>query len=803
MCQAGQFSSNGIKPCKACPVGKYQPHAGKTTCLLCDVGKTTSKTYSKSAKSCKFFDMVMKGPTTVLSKRGLASNVDDLTISFWMEVKSADGDIVIKRPDGTLLIQISFGAVFKVNFLRNSISNLGTLTSSWVHLCLVYSHKYKMLTIYKNGFEHKVQRIESDYSPVFTSGTALRLDLRTSSEITIRSVFVISSALGSIDVKKLANFCGSKPLRFAISIADLIASAAPTLFHFNMPSTCKVFGQWERWGLCSRSCGGGIRLRKRNCNLPAAMQVHCNNSDNQTAACNSEPCKECFSSDIREGIGSSSQCTFNNKELSCIAVCRNPNYVIDVQDKSVLKCRRGKWDPESAELASCTMAAPPISLKIIASGTLNGPDCLPKSAVDKLISAIANNSGYLHCIKTALCNSTVNLQSKACKKTNRVSRSTGTPVTLTLRATIPNIDLKLGEFMQSKRVTPELQKLIEAIIDMERSAQELKKNLSVFNVTFKNRNYYSHPKDITMRADVECPQGAAARNMLCVYCSPGTYFEDGDCHLCTTNMYQNEMGKTECKECPTGSTQFNGTASAELCKVSATDVPEDTAYPIDYLDVLVGVAVAVVSLLVTMGIIFLFYMKFCRSKAHKVESTDTDIKAETQTATIKTIQPHLVASDRPFPWNDKTGAAFKKDIGPIEVIPEDTFRTIPKTKITSPTHPTHSLGTTSHGSKSSHSSLGKTSPHMHDRHDSAHHEVTLMDTHLMSSNTHPVSPHTHPVSPHTHPVSPHTHPVSPHTHPVSPPVSPHRQSIPKSSNDDLKSGYVPPKTRYIPGGSGS
>ena len=42
-----------MAPCSVCPLGKYQPGSGATTCLTCDVGTTTNSTASSSPSACQ------------------------------------------------------------------------------------------------------------------------------------------------------------------------------------------------------------------------------------------------------------------------------------------------------------------------------------------------------------------------------------------------------------------------------------------------------------------------------------------------------------------------------------------------------------------------------------------------------------------------------------------------------------------------------------------------------------------------------------------------------------------------------
>lgn len=59
----------------------------------------------------------------------------------------------------------------------------------------------------------------------------------------------------------------------------------------------QVDGRWGRWGLygpCSRMCGGGVQLAKRDCNNPVPENggKYCQGLRVKHRSCNVEPCKD-------------------------------------------------------------------------------------------------------------------------------------------------------------------------------------------------------------------------------------------------------------------------------------------------------------------------------------------------------------------------------------------------------------------------------------------------------------------------------------------------------------------------------
>ncbi|WAR31207.1 HMCN1-like protein, partial [Mya arenaria] len=53
-----------------------------------------------------------------------------------------------------------------------------------------------------------------------------------------------------------------------------------------------AWSSWERWNVCSITCGGGTKSRQRHCNNPppSPSGQYCDGSSEQTMICNNSPC---------------------------------------------------------------------------------------------------------------------------------------------------------------------------------------------------------------------------------------------------------------------------------------------------------------------------------------------------------------------------------------------------------------------------------------------------------------------------------------------------------------------------------
>ena len=53
-----------------------------------------------------------------------------------------------------------------------------------------------------------------------------------------------------------------------------------------------VWGAWEKWSSCTKTCGKGNKTRKRKCNNPAPLfgGQNCQGDDAEMEACNVKEC---------------------------------------------------------------------------------------------------------------------------------------------------------------------------------------------------------------------------------------------------------------------------------------------------------------------------------------------------------------------------------------------------------------------------------------------------------------------------------------------------------------------------------
>ncbi|XP_041369895.1 uncharacterized protein LOC121383864 [Gigantopelta aegis] len=258
VCSAGHFSSNGVVPCDGCPIGQYQPNSGSKNCLSCDYGTTTTNTATTDPDACQEFDIRVEGPALVSSTVSLQNSTDDFTIALWFAT-GAEANLRIKQSDESYPFQ-------RLNVLGNNITDVVLPSSSWAHVSIVFAYTDKLVTVYNNGEVSLSKTLASVPTPAVDSGSRLEIIAQADAVMTMRSLFLLPTALSASDVRTLASSCGSKPSDFALSLIDLSGGDSPRSVRVIIPSTCDAVDECQQ----NSPCNGHTCI-----NLPGSYRCEC------------------------------------------------------------------------------------------------------------------------------------------------------------------------------------------------------------------------------------------------------------------------------------------------------------------------------------------------------------------------------------------------------------------------------------------------------------------------------------------------------------------------------------------------
>ncbi|XP_066534171.1 A disintegrin and metalloproteinase with thrombospondin motifs 15 [Hoplias malabaricus] len=145
----------------------------------------------------------------------------------------------------------------------------------------------------------------------------------------------------------------------------------------------KVDGQWGKWGSygsCSRTCGGGVQLAKRNCSNPVPERggKYCQGLRVKYRSCNLEPCKNSGKTFREEQCEAFNGFTLNTNRLGSSVVWVPKYSGVSPKDRCKLICR-----------ANGTGYFYVLSPKVV-DGTLCSPDTSALCVQGKCIKAGCN-----------------------------------------------------------------------------------------------------------------------------------------------------------------------------------------------------------------------------------------------------------------------------------------------------------------------------------------------------------------------------------------------------------------------------
>ncbi|OWF41913.1 Sushi, von Willebrand factor type A, EGF and pentraxin domain-containing protein 1 [Mizuhopecten yessoensis] len=339
-----------------------------------------------------------------------------------------------------------------------------------------------------------------------------------------------------------------------------------------------VNGNWAEWGeydQCSKSCNGGLQTRIRTCSNPSPGLdgANCSGSDQDQASCNTDPCPECDPVGIlllQSRKTEKDFCITDGDYTRCHIKCQTGMEFVN-QPLDYYECGANTSYNWNGLPPSCAELIPGRRLTFRTSVTYN--NALPcGSETNQALETVA---GEAQCIRNNECTSSVS--TTGCSSRRR--RDTTTTAEISFFINLDDLeDFNLTALLEHNIVSADLQTYINALTELEETAQEINNTAAdYFAVKVNNVTYNIDPSTFTMNAVITCPNGSIANDGACVKCPSGTSERNGWCVFCDKGTHQNEEGQTECLACPTGyTTQFVGTTDVANCSVEATSTTSTT-----------------------------------------------------------------------------------------------------------------------------------------------------------------------------------------------------------------------------------
>ncbi|XP_060063505.1 uncharacterized protein LOC132543964 [Ylistrum balloti] len=363
------------------------------------------------------------------------------------------------------------------------------------------------------------------------------------------------------------------------------------------------FGHWGEWSTCSKSCAGGMMVRKRECDSPAPDPEGkpCSGQATETGSCKPNPCPVC--PHTPRSYGTKMSCNRSSDMITCSASCRDGMWFTPgFTPLDVYKCGKETAYQWNGKPPSCSRVYSPELLET--STTIQYSSSTPCREPEKIKDAlIQKTKSNLQCSQNQTCEISVNIEGCSGDRTKR--SLSGVKAIITLQVPLVKGDnLNMENFVQTNAVSPAMLKLLKSVADLETSVQQLNTTSDIlkFNV---DGNVYD-VLAVRSTSSVTCEKGKVRLEALCVDCPQGTYSAGREsCLPCAYGTYQDETGAQSCKKCP------NGISTAFIGSVAEADCSDDDGD--NSLGIIIGCSVAAVVLCgIILGIGIRYHL---RSKA--------------------------------------------------------------------------------------------------------------------------------------------------------------------------------------------
>ncbi|XP_019616495.1 PREDICTED: sushi, von Willebrand factor type A, EGF and pentraxin domain-containing protein 1-like [Branchiostoma belcheri] len=327
------------------------------------------------------------------------------------------------------------------------------------------------------------------------------------------------------------------------------------------------WGQWTDWTPCSATCGNGTRQRSRQCNNPPPEENgnDCIGHFTESGTCSVQSCPSCL--ELKQPFGAIMNCYRNDTEdrnycqIDCalgLEFSETPHLLYTCGPESQYKWNHQTENNPLAILPSCAHGRIPSRLSI--DYKMKYPDlyCTSPGESRHIKDAIkeigAQNVQDVDCVKRKTCHVTLQVLHCDLPGDNLSPASLGIVLFGDVNGTIDLGDLYEANGNMSNKGQEAITRLSNTIIDLTSGAEEIKNKSKSndFAVVIDGQSFAvdANRSEVTLNADCQPPM--VAKGMLCVYCAPGTYYQNKKCTKCPKGSFQELEGQMSCISCPEG-----------------------------------------------------------------------------------------------------------------------------------------------------------------------------------------------------------------------------------------------------------
>ncbi|XP_059140117.1 uncharacterized protein LOC131928191 [Physella acuta] len=205
VCDAGSYSSTGLKPCEVCTRGTYQPLVGRKGCDTCPFGMSTLGSGSTSKADCKFYSVVLGNTSLEVDMDKTNGPIKNFTMVFWAYIPQ---DLVGNTTSTFTLASNVGGAMIGCKDFLISIASeelpIKRIKKSWYHLAVTHSGNKTSLFVDGQLIEQKTTAGLvncTDFKLLFTRSARIP-------ELTVSGMQLSRTELSQSSVTLFAHSCG-------------------------------------------------------------------------------------------------------------------------------------------------------------------------------------------------------------------------------------------------------------------------------------------------------------------------------------------------------------------------------------------------------------------------------------------------------------------------------------------------------------------------------------------------------------------------------------------------------------------
>ncbi|OWF48143.1 Sushi, von Willebrand factor type A, EGF and pentraxin domain-containing protein 1 [Mizuhopecten yessoensis] len=271
------------------------------------------------------------------------------------------------------------------------------------------------------------------------------------------------------------------------------------------------WASWSNWSSCSKSCGGGDRIRRRQCNNPNPDPdgKQCIGQMTETELCNEEECPVCPR--VPRAFGTVMECNKTVDMTFCTARCRDGLWFVPgFPPLPEYKCGSETFYKWNGKPPSCSSVYSPAKIEMVSTVEYQSTNlCNNKNDMETAI--LQKFQSHIQCALANTCHVEVSVEGCRGRSKRSIDESVKAVITMQIPLT-GNEGQRIGTLSQTE-ISPLFLTILYAVGDLENSTRQLNTSRNILKIEVDGQVY--DVIGVKSRSNIDCSDGKIQLEAFC------------------------------------------------------------------------------------------------------------------------------------------------------------------------------------------------------------------------------------------------------------------------------------------------